>query len=138
MIITNGKKEAFRTDEYGKNLINAINTSQTYVTFNMECDGFFEENSILKFEAKKYRANGEIINTIDIMAQPSNPLHPYITQVTGLSSDMFNNALNQKEAIRQINNFINDVDVIIGYNIFIDLDFLIKKGILYCIGNSLC
>lgn len=129
MIIRNGKKELFRTDENGRTLINAINTSQTYITFNMECDGFFDENSILSFEAKKYSTNGEIIDTIDIIAQPSEPLHPYIIQVTGLSSDSFNNALNQKEAVRKIKEFINDVDIIIGYNIFADLEFLSKKVI---------
>lgn len=126
MLIMNGKNETFRTDEYGESLLSAFAREPTYITFELEVDGFFEENSILLFKAKKYSANGDVIDTIDIIGKPVEPLHPHIKTLLNISKDIFASALPQHLVIKEINRFVSDVDIAIGYNIFADTNYMRK------------
>lgn len=122
----NGKKETFRTDEYGESLLSAFVRKPTYITYELEVDGFFEENSILLFRANKYSANGDVIDTIDIIGKPVIPLNPHIKALLNISEDTFDSALPQHLVIKEINRFVSDVDIAIGYNIFADTNYMRK------------
>lgn len=129
MLIQDNRKNLFRTDNHGKMILNTFSRDLTYITFNIEYDGFFPENSILSFSAAKYRTTvNEAVNEINLIVKPNKPIHPHIEQITGYTNDFLQaNGISQHQAMKRIKAFMSDVDVIIGYNIKADKDFLIYR-----------
>ncbi|MDE6476948.1 MAG: hypothetical protein K2L48_01965 [Mycoplasmoidaceae bacterium] len=74
----------------------------TYVVFDLETTGLFNEyEDIIEFGAVKVQ-NGMIVDTIDMFIKPSKPLPSKIVELTHITDAMLEDAKNIKQALKEI------------------------------------
>lgn len=66
---------------------------------------------------------GEIFRTL---IQPGRPLPERITELTGITDDMLTDAPEEKEAIKQLLEFLGEDTILLGHNISFDHSFIVQ------------
>lgn len=104
----------------GRNLIDFPND---FIVLDLETTGLDPYyNEIIEIAALKIR-NGVISDTFETLIKPNQDISDFITNLTGISNEMVNNAPCLSEVLPQIFDFISD-DIILGHNINFDINFL--------------
>ncbi|MDE7434011.1 MAG: hypothetical protein K2M43_02700 [Mycoplasmoidaceae bacterium] len=77
-------------------------SSATYVVFDLETTGLYNEfEDIIEFGAVKVK-NGVVSDSIDMFIKPSKPLPAKIVELTHITDAMLDNAKPIKQALKQI------------------------------------
>lgn len=94
----------------------------TFVALDIETTGLdSEKDMIIEIGAVRFnhkRVEGEWSTLIN----PAKPIPPFITQLTGITDQMVQQAPSIHEVLQDLDNFIGDA-IIIGHNIGFDLSF---------------
>ena len=99
-----------------------------YVVLDLETTGLSpNKNEIIEIAAIKVK-NDKVLEVYNKLIKPDNGISEFITSITDISKEMIENAPNIKDVIKEFNDFIND-EIIIGYNICFDLNFISDKSI---------
>ena len=101
-----------------------------YVVLDLETTGLSpNKNEIIEIAAIKVK-NNKVLEVYNKLIKPDNGISEFITSITDISKEMIENAPNIKDVIKEFNDFIND-EIIIGYNICFDLNFISDKSVKY-------
>ena len=99
----------------------------SYVVFDLETTGLFNEyEDIIEFGAVKVQ-NGVIVDTIDMFIKPSKPLPSKIIELTHITDAMLEDAKSIKQALKEIVTWIGDAVLVAHNGINFDYRFLNKK-----------
>lgn len=94
-----------------------------YVIIDCETTGLNpKSNRIIEIAALKV-SNGEVVDRFSTLINPQKNVTRKITQMTGITNEMLMDAPFEEDVIVDFINFI-DGNVIIGYNVNFDLNFL--------------
>ncbi|MBO4989606.1 MAG: 3'-5' exonuclease [Clostridia bacterium] len=77
---------------------------------------------IIEVSALKVR-NEVIQGSFSSLIKPSEPIHWFITRLTGITDDMVENAPERSEVLQNFYDFIGK-DILIGHNVNFDVNFL--------------
>lgn len=122
--------EVDKLDREVKIVINPSNqniSDASYVVFDLETTGLFNEfEDIIEFGAVKVK-NGMIVDTIDMFIKPSKPLPSKIVELTHITDSMLEDAKPIKQALKEIIAWIGDAVLVAHNGINFDYRFLNKK-----------
>ena len=98
----------------------------TYIIFDIETTGLYNEfDELIEFGAIKY-SNGRIVDHLDFFVKPSKPLSMRTMNLSHISNEMVKDGCNAKQAIEKIKQWFGN-DILIAHNgINFDLAFLNK------------
>lgn len=97
---------------------------EKYVMLDIETTGLSPEyNEIIEISALRIE-NNIIVSTFSTLVKPTTKIDDFIIQLTGITNEMLKNAPKIKNALIEFDKFINEDDIIIGYNINFDINFL--------------
>lgn len=98
-----------------------------YVIFDLETTGFFPYvDDIIEFGAIKYE-NRQIIDKIQFFIKPNQPIKAKITEITKITNEIVENAMDIVLALEKIRDFFQD-NILIAHNgIAFDINFLNHK-----------
>ena len=107
----------------GKSLFEFISN---YTVLDLETTGFSpSDDEIIEFAGIKVR-DDKVVDTCNVLIKPSSELDGYISDLTGISEEMLIDAPSIEQALPQILDFIGK-DIVIGYNISFDVNFLYEN-----------
>lgn len=114
-------REPLKSREYkGKNL---IKLPLDFVILDLETTGLDPQlDNIIEFAAIRVR-NGAIADSYSSLIHIDGELDEFITELTGITNDMLENAPTLNNVLTQARSFIGD-DIVIGYNVNFDVNFL--------------
>ncbi len=102
---------------YEKNLVS------DYVVFDLETTGLdATKDEIIEIGALKY-INDTLVDELDILVKPNNPIPDVITSITGITNDMVSDSPTIKEALPKFIEFIENYSLI-AHNSSFDLSFI--------------
>ena len=102
----------------------------SYVVLDLETTGLSpNKNEIIEIAAIKVK-NNKVLEVYNKLIKPDNDISEFITSITDISREMIVNAPKINEVIKEFNDFIKD-EIIIGYNICFDLNFISDKSVKY-------
>ena len=104
----------------GKSLIEFPNK---YIAFDIETTGLdpmYDE--IIEIGAIKIE-NGKEIETFSTLIKPEYEINDFITELTGITNEMVQNAPKIDEVLPEFMNFIQD-SIILGHNVNFDINFI--------------
>ncbi len=117
------KKKKIRTNKGNSLLSIEIND---YTIIDIETTGLDSEfNEIIELAALKVR-NNQIVDKFQSFVKPEKEIDEFITELTGITDDMVENAPKIDEIIDEYYSFISN-DIIIGHNVNFDINFLYDK-----------
>ncbi len=127
-IILGNIEKPIRSDK-GKSLLNFV---ANYTLVDLETTGLSPMyDSILEVSAIKVREN-KIIDTYSSLVNPSSPgsiyIDDFITELTGITSEMIKEAPYIKEIFPQFLDFIGS-DIVIGHNVNFDINFIYDESV---------
>lgn len=94
-----------------------------YTIIDLETTGLDPEfDEIIEMSALKIK-NNEIVDHFSTLIQPEYEIDDFITELTGITHEMLENAPLLEEKIADFINFI-DNDIIVGHNVNFDINFL--------------
>ena len=94
-----------------------------YTVIDLEMTGLsVKEDRITEIGAVRVQ-NGQIADTYGMLVNPHRPIPQRITEITGITDAMVENAMEPDEAIGGLIDFIGE-DVIVGQNVIFDYSFL--------------
>lgn len=94
-----------------------------YVVVDIETTGLStRENSILEISALRY-VDHTLVDTFSTLVHPYEPISAFITELTGITNEMVQDAPDIAECIDAFYAFVQD-DVLVGYNVNFDVNFL--------------
>ena len=97
-----------------------------YVVLDIETTGFSPvNNEIIELSAIRVE-NNKVKEEFTSLVRPTNPVNYYITNLTGISNNMLNNAPDIKDALLHFMEFVSN-SIIIGHNVNFDISFISKK-----------
>lgn len=100
-----------------------IDFPSEYVMIDTETTGFSVDwDSMIEIGALKVR-NDEVVDTFESFIKFDGMLPEFITELTGITDDMLENAPNPQETVKAFLDFLGD-DMIVGYNVKFDIDFI--------------
>lgn len=100
--------------------------TDNYTIIDLETTGLSPYyDDIIEFAAIKVK-NNKIIDTYQQLINPGYEIDEYITELTGITSEMLSNAPTLKNVIDNISQFISE-DIVVGHNINFDINFLYDK-----------
>lgn len=103
-----------------------IDFPENYTIVDIETTGLDTKyDSIIEIAAIKVR-NEDVIDTFTTLVNPPYidlTDFPEITDLTGITQDMLNDAPSEQEAITKFFNFLGD-DIVVGHNVNFDINFL--------------
>ena len=105
----------------GKSLIEFPNK---YIAFDIETTGLdpmYDE--IIEIGAIKIE-NGKEIETFSTLIKPEYEINDFITELTGITNEMVQNAPKINEVLTRFMDFIKD-SIILGHNINFDINFIL-------------
>lgn len=118
-------EENSKRPEKGKSL---LELPEDYVVVDLETTGLRPDiDEIIEIGALRVRGL-EITDTFSTLVCPINGIDPFITQLTGISSKMVEDAPRVSEALKEFLRF-TDNDIVIGHNVHFDINFLYDKCI---------
>lgn len=96
------------------------------VTLDVETTGLNpQKEDIIQFSAIKTDENMEYKDILDIYIQCGYHVPEHITKINHISDETLREkGISQKEAVRQIMNFCNGCNTVMGHNVTFDLKFL--------------
>lgn len=132
----NGRPFAKTTDERaprvtregkGKSL---IKFPDDYIVIDIETTGLDPEYcDIIEVAAVKY-SGGNKTEEFSSFAKPIDPVDEYITKLTGITNEMLADAPDPAAVLRDFCSFVGS-DLLVGYNVNFDINFLYDKVQLY-------
>lgn len=118
-------EENSKRPEKGKSL---LELPEDYVVVDLETTGLRPEiDEIIEIGAVRVRGF-EITDTFSTLVYPANGIDPFITQLTGITAEMLENAPRITEALSQFLRFV-DNDIVVGHNVHFDINFIYDKCI---------
>lgn len=107
-------------EQKGKSLIDIPNN---YVVFDIETTGLDPEfDEIIEIGAVKIK-DGIKIDTFNSLIKPEYEIDEFITELTGITNEMVENAPSIDEVLPKFMDFIKDY-IIIGHNVNFDINFI--------------
>lgn len=104
----------------GKSL---IETPSSFVVFDIETTGLDSfENEIIEIGALKVK-DSKVVDSFDHLIKPNHPISDFITDLTGITNEMVENAESIEEVLEQFINFIGD-NILMGHNVNFDINFV--------------
>lgn len=104
----------------GKSL---IDIPSSYVAFDIETTGLDPEyDEIIEIGAVKIK-EGKEIETFNTLIKPEYEIDEFITELTGITNEMVENAPSIDEVLPKFMDFIKDY-IIIGHNVNFDINFI--------------
>ena len=104
----------------GKSLLTALSD---FVSLDIETTGLSPMyDEIIELGAVKYR-EGKVVDTFSSLVKPENPIDDFITQMTGITNKMLENAPSLFVVLPTFIDFIGS-DVIVGHNVNFDINFI--------------
>lgn len=104
----------------GKSLFTFLDN---YTVVDIETTGFWPSDSeILEISALRVR-KGQPTEAFSTLVKPSRPVPYFITDITGITNSMVQNAAPLAEALEGFVRFLGS-DAIVGYNVNFDINFL--------------
>ena len=104
----------------GKNL---LIFPKNFVVIDIETTGLDSEfDEIIEIGALKIE-NGHVVDTFNTLVKPVNEIDDYITELTGITNDMLENAPTIKDVIGDFYSFVGR-NIILGHNVNFDINFL--------------
>lgn len=103
---------------------NLIKKTNTIIVFDTETTGLNPDANIIQFSAILYEKDGYRLkekDTLNLYINPGKPLDPIITNITGITDKMLEDAASEKECINKILEFMKKGDIWAGYNVNFDL-----------------
>lgn len=95
---------------------------KTFVVIDLETTGLKPENSqIIEIGAIRV-VNGDVLDNMECFVHAAE-IPEYIEKMTGITSDMLKNGLDEKEAMQKLKEFIGHFPVV-AHNVKFDLDFI--------------
>ncbi|MGL4653866.1 exonuclease domain-containing protein [Cetobacterium sp.] len=95
-----------------------------YILIDLETTGLSPiYNEIIEISALKIK-DGEVIDTFSELIKPKYEIDGFIAKLTGITNEMVRNSREVKEVISDFMNFINKDDILVGYNVNFDINFL--------------
>lgn len=117
-----GTRRAVREGK-GKSL---VKFPADYTVIDIETTGLDPEYcDIIEIAAVKY-SEGQKTAEFSSLVKPSDPVDDYITELTGITDEMLKDAPDPAAALRDFCNFVGS-DLLIGYNVNFDINFLYDK-----------
>lgn len=107
----------------------------TYCMLDLETTGYSPDwDDIIEIAAVKYQ-DGTETERFHTLVQPSGRLDDdyvseFITELTGITNDMLKDAPQLNEVIQKFAEFLGD-DLIVGYNVCFDVNFLYDAFVSY-------
>lgn len=115
-----GSKSKHERLEKGKSL---IDLPSDFTVIDLETTGLSPDyDEIIEIAAIKVR-NLEVVDTHQTLVKPINPIDEYITELTGITNAMVENAPSISDALPELLDFVSD-DLIIGHNVNFDINFI--------------
>lgn len=94
-----------------------------YTILDIETTGLdFEYCEIIEVGALKVRG-GKVVDRFSSLVRPQNQIDDFITDLTGITNEMLESAPTFSEISKDFYNFVSN-DVLVGYNINFDVNFL--------------
>lgn len=111
--------------EKGKSL---LDFPSNYVLFDIETTGLDPEyDEIIEIGAIKVD-NNKVMDEFHSLIKPDNEIDEFITNLTGITNEMVENAPNIEEVLPNFINFIGD-EILIGHNVNFDINFVYDKTV---------
>ncbi|MBS7400982.1 MAG: hypothetical protein KIG16_00520 [Eubacteriales bacterium] len=109
----------------GNSKIDLIND---YVVIDIETTGLDPQyDEIIELGALKVK-NGVVVGSFSKLIKPKNPISEFITQLTGISNTMVENAPSIEEELPNYLKFINEQNIV-GHNVNFDINFIYDNSI---------
>lgn len=111
----------------GKSL---LSIPQSYVSIDIETTGLDPKYcEIIELGALRVE-NGNPIDRFNMLVKPSEPLDPFITELTGITDEMLANSPSIEKALPLFLDFIGE-NVLIGHNVNFDINFIYDDCVRY-------
>lgn len=111
--------KASRPDK-GKSLLAALSD---FVSLDIETTGLSPMyDEIIELGAVKYR-EGKVVDTFSSLVKPENPVDNFITQMTGITNEMLEDAPSLVSILPTFLDFVGS-DVVVGHNVNFDINFI--------------
>lgn len=95
-----------------------------YVLLDIETTGLSPSyDEIIEISAIRIE-HGEIVDEFSELIKPKEKISEFITKLTGITNEMVKNSRNIKEVLASFKNFFDKGDIIMGYNVNFDINFL--------------
>lgn len=102
-----------------------------YTVLDIETTGLdpsFDE--IIEISALRVRS-ADVIDTFSSLVKPSEPVSDFITELTGITNEMLDNAPSISDVLPHFIQFIGS-DIVVGHNVNFDINFLYDQSV--CLG----
>lgn len=104
--------------------LSLLDFPKEYILIDLETTGLSPiYNEIIEISALKIK-DREIIDTFSELIKPEYEIDDFIAKLTGITNEMVENSRNVKEVISDFMSFINKDDILVGYNVNFDINFL--------------
>lgn len=101
---------------------------QTFIAFDIETTGLDpKKDRILEIGAAKY-VNGKIEETYNTFLNPQARIPAKITELTGITQEMAETGISQKEGVMELIAFCGDFPLL-GHNILFDYSFIKRNAV---------
>ncbi|MCM1104093.1 MAG: exonuclease domain-containing protein [Clostridium sp.] len=128
-VVKTSDEESRRTVREGKGK-SLVKFPPDYTVIDIETTGLDPEYcDIIEIAAVRY-SGGQKNAEFSSLVKPSDPVDDYITELTGITDEMLKDAPDPAAALRDFCNFVGS-DLLIGYNVNFDINFLYDKIKLY-------
>ena len=109
--------------------------NDTYVVFDLETTGLKanEGDSIIEIGAVKMN-DGKIIDTFYLFVNPKRKLDAEIINITGITNEMLEDAIDEESAVKKFIEFIGDLPVV-AHNAKFDMSFINMAYLKYDLGR---
>jgi len=116
----------WRNPWYGRRTLELLNGYRECICFDTETTGLTHEAQIIQFSAIRLRLPEMTeIDRMDVYIRPDAPLPPKITEITGITNDMLEDDLPEKEMFPRIRDYLGvRPPLLCGYNVRFDLERL--------------
>lgn len=107
-----------------------IDFPTNYVMIDIETTGFDPTYcEIIEISAIKYSSSQQV-ESFSTLVKPDNQVDDYITNLTGITNEMLENAPDISTSIKNFYDFIGD-NILVGYNVNFDVNFLYDNLLKY-------
>ena len=120
------KQNTSQRDKKGKSI---IAFPDEFVMVDIEttgCDARY--NEIIEISAIRIK-DDQVIDRFSMLIRPWNDIDPFITNLTGITNQMVQDAPRVGEVIKHFLRFIRPEDIILGYNVNFDINFLYDNAL---------
>ena len=128
-----GVEDYFVDDSEESDLdINDIDIDSSYICFDLETTGFSSTSErIIEIGAVKILKDGTISDEFCTFVNPEKNIPKKISELTGITNDMVNNAPNELEAITKFIEYCGNSRILVAHNAVFDVSFL-KAALSRC------